>query len=33
MEENKRSALIDIIGEREADASMGASIGAIREFN
>jgi tartronate-semialdehyde synthase len=32
MEENKRPALIDIIVEREADASMGVSIDAIREF-
>jgi tartronate-semialdehyde synthase len=32
MEENRRPALIDIIVERETDASMGASIDAIREF-
>ena len=32
MEDNRRPALVDIIVEREADASMGASIDAIREF-
>ncbi len=32
MEENRRPALIDIIVERETDASMGASIDAVREF-
>ena len=32
MEENKRPALVDILVEREADASMGVSIDAIREF-
>ena len=32
MEKEKRPALLDIIVERETDASMGASIDAIREF-
>jgi tartronate-semialdehyde synthase len=32
MEQHSRPALIDIIVERETDASMGASIDAVREF-
>jgi tartronate-semialdehyde synthase len=32
MEKTKKPALIDIIVERETDASMGASIDAVREF-
>jgi len=32
MEQTQKPALIDIIVERETDASMGASIDAIREF-
>jgi tartronate-semialdehyde synthase len=32
MEQHGRPALIDIIVERETDASMGASIDAVREF-
>ena len=32
MDKMKKPALIDIIVERETDASMGASIDAVREF-
>jgi tartronate-semialdehyde synthase len=32
MNATKKPALIDIVVEREADASMGASIDAVREF-
>ena len=32
MEQNQKPALIDILVERDTDASMGASIDAVREF-
>ena len=32
MDKTKKPALIDIVVERETDASMGASIDAVREF-
>jgi glyoxylate carboligase len=32
MEKIKKPAILDIIVERETDASMGASIDAVREF-
>ena len=32
MKQTRRPAIIDIIVERETDASMGTSIGAIRKF-
>jgi tartronate-semialdehyde synthase len=32
MDETKKSALIDIIAERETNASMGSSIDNVREF-
>ena len=32
MKQNQKPAIVDIIVERETDASMGASIDAVREF-
>jgi tartronate-semialdehyde synthase len=32
MEQNQKPALLDIVVERDTDASMGASIDAVREF-